>query len=266
MKRADLNLRGGHLVLADAVPHADVVIDGGKIAAIVDADDQSYSADEEIDARGKHVLPGLVDAHVHFKDPGHAEREGYVTGTRAAAAGGVTTVIDMPLSCTPATTSLAALELKRAVAAEAAIVDHGHWGGLVTDNVEAMAALHEAGVLGFKAFMAETGVAHFPRATDGVLLAGLYEAARLGSVVLVHAENEEIAPSAGLRRRISCAASPSTSGARSRPLPATAAYCAAKTLPSPRTGVKTADGYQAGLVNSRRQPPLFRGFHYGFSQ
>jgi allantoinase len=193
MKRADLIVRGGRLVLEDEVRRADLVVHGGKIAAIVDPGDRSYSADDEIDVRGKHVLPGLVDAHVHFNDPGHAEREGYVTGTRAAAAGGVTTVIDMPLSCTPATTSLAALDLKRAVAAEAAIVDYGHWGGLVTDNVEAMAALHEAGVLGFKAFMAETGVTDFPRATDGVLLAGLHEAARLGTVVLVHAENEEIA-------------------------------------------------------------------------
>src|SRR5919201_1985349 len=193
MKRADLIVRGGLLVLDDDLRRADLVVDVGKIATIMDPGDRSYSADNEIDVRGKHVLPGLVDAHVHFNDPGHAEREGYVTGTRAAAAGGVTTVIDMPLSCTPATTSLAALELKRAVAAEAAIVDYGHWGGLVTDNVEAMAALHEAGVLGFKAFMAETGVADYPRATDGVLLAGLHEAARLGTVVLVHAENEEIA-------------------------------------------------------------------------
>src|ERR671931_1355861 len=79
------------------------------------------------------------------------------------------------------------------MAAEAAFVDDRHWGGLVTDNVGVMAALHEAGVFGFKAFMAETGVADFPRATDGVLLAGLHEAARLGTVVLVHAENEEIA-------------------------------------------------------------------------
>src|SRR5437868_5590126 len=144
MKRADLIVRGGRLVLEDELRRADLVVDGGKIATIVDPGDRSYSADDEIDARRKHVLPGLVDAHVHFNDPGHAEREGYVTGTRAAAAGGVTTVIDMPLSCTPATTSLAALALKRAVAAEAAIVDYGHWGGLVTDNVEAMAALHEA--------------------------------------------------------------------------------------------------------------------------
>jgi allantoinase len=95
---------------------ADLVVDGGKIATMVDPGDRTYSADDEIDARGKHVLPGLVDAHVHFNDRGHAEREGYLTGTRVAAAGGVTTVIDMPLSCTPATTSLAALELKRAVA------------------------------------------------------------------------------------------------------------------------------------------------------
>ena len=193
MTWVDLIVRGGALVLSDAVRRADLVVHEGTVLAIVEPDDRTYRADEEIDARGKHVLPGLVDGHVHFNEPGHVEREGYLTGTRAAAAGGVTTVIDMPLSCTPTTITVAALELKRAAAAETAIVDYGHWAGLVTDNVAEMAALHEAGVLGFKAFMAETGVEDFPRATDGVLLAGLHEAARLGSVVLVHAENEEIA-------------------------------------------------------------------------
>src|SRR5581483_1264909 len=193
MRRADLVLRGGHLVLAGEVRRADLVIDAGAIAAIVEPDDSTYRADEVIDARGRHVLPGLVDGHVHLNDPGHAEREGYLSGTRTAAAGGVTTLIDMPLSCFPATTTPAALALKRAVAAEAAIVDYGHWRGLVTDNVAAMSALHEDGVLGFKAFMAETGIDDFPRATDGVLLAGLREAARLDTVMLVHAENEEIA-------------------------------------------------------------------------
>ena len=191
--RADLMVRGGHLVLPDEVRRADLAVRDGAILALVEPGDTSYSADEEIDARGLHVLPGLVDAHVHLNDPGHAEREGYLTGTRAAAAGGITTIIDMPLSCYPATVSLEALEQKRRVADGAAIVDYGHWGGLVTDNVAAMAGLHEAGVLGFKAFMAETGVEDFPRATDGVLLAGLREAARLGTVVLIHAENEEIA-------------------------------------------------------------------------
>jgi allantoinase len=161
--------------------------------AIVDPGDTTYRAEHEIDAHGKIVLPGLVDGHVHLNDPGHAEREGYLHGTRAAAAGGITTLIDMPLSCTPTTVSLAALTLKRTVAATAAIVDYGHWGGLVTDNVAALPALYQAGVLGFKVFMADTGVTDFPRATDGVLLAGLDQAARMGALVLVHAENEEIA-------------------------------------------------------------------------
>jgi allantoinase len=191
--QADLIVRGGHLVLADEVRRADLVVDGGTIRAIVDADDTTYGADEQIDARGMHVLPGLVDGHVHLNEPGHAEREGYLHGTRAAAAGGITTLIDMPLSCTPTTNDPAALALKRAVAAPQALVDYGHWAGLVSDNLAAMEGLHGAGVLGFKAFMSDTGMDDFPRATDGVLYAGLREAARLGSVVLVHAENEEIA-------------------------------------------------------------------------
>jgi len=195
--RVDLIVRGGSVALPedDAVWCLDVVIDGGAVLALADPDQTAslYRADEEIDARGLHVLPGLVDGHVHFNDPGHPEREGYLHGTRAAAAGGITTIIDMPLSCAPATVSVEALALKRAVSAGAAIVDYGHWGGLVTDNVATLAGLYQDGVLGFKAFMAETGVADFPRVTDGVLLAGLEEAARLGAIVLVHAEDEEIA-------------------------------------------------------------------------
>jgi len=195
--RVDLIVRGGLVALPedDAVRRLDVVIDGGAVVALADPERTVglYRAGEQVDARGLHVLPGLVDGHVHLNDPGHPEREGYLHGTRAAAAGGVTTVIDMPLSCAPATVSVEALALKRAVSAGEAIVDYGHWGGLVTDNVAALAGLHRDGVLGFKAFMAETGVDDFPRVTDGVLLAGLEEAARLGAIVLVHAEDEEIA-------------------------------------------------------------------------
>ncbi len=195
--RVDLIVQGGLVVLPeeDDVRRLDIVIDGGAVVALADPerDADLYQADERIDARGLHVLPGLVDGHVHLNDPGHPEREGYPHGTRAAAAGGITTIIDMPLSCAPATVSVEALALKRAVSAGAALVDYGHWGGLVTDNVAALAGLQRDGVLGFKAFMAETGVDDFPRVTNGVLLAGLEEAARLDAVVLVHAEDEEIA-------------------------------------------------------------------------
>src|SRR5579871_2223823 len=131
MKHVDLIVRGGHLVLEAEVRRADLAIRDGAISAILEPDDSSVQADDMIDARGKHILPGLVDGHVHLNEPGHAEREGYLTGTRAAAAGGITTIIDMPLSCTPATTSLEALALKCAAASGVAIVDYGHWGGLV---------------------------------------------------------------------------------------------------------------------------------------
>ncbi|MDE3129952.1 MAG: amidohydrolase family protein, partial [Acidobacteriota bacterium] len=180
------------------------VVDGGERACAIGVHDGRIAAIEPVDAElparetvrltdTEVLLPGLVDTHVHVNEPGRTEWEGFETATRAAAAGGVTTLVDMPLNSIPATTARDALEAKRASARDQIYVDVGFWGGAVPGNVGELAALHEAGVLGFKAFMAETGVDDFPRVTDGVLLAGLREAARLDTLVLVHAENEEIA-------------------------------------------------------------------------
>ena len=108
------------------------------------------------------LLPGLVDTHVHVNEPGRTEWEGFATATRAAAAGGVTTILDMPLNSMPATTTVAALELKRSVAEGQCFVDVGFWGGAVPGNLADLAALHEAGVFGFKCFLLDSGVAEFP--------------------------------------------------------------------------------------------------------
>jgi allantoinase len=140
-------------------------------------------ADDEV------LLPGLVDTHVHINEPGRTDWEGFATATLAAAVGGVTTVVDMPLNCLPPTTDATALALKRAAAREQCQVDVGFWGGAVPGNAAAIRGMHDAGALGFKCFLVDSGVPEFPP-LDG---AGLERAARhiadLGSVLLVHAED-----------------------------------------------------------------------------
>ena len=143
-------------------------------------------------ADGEVLLPGLVDTHVHINEPGRTEWEGFDTGTRAAAAGGVTTVIDMPLNSIPATTTVAALERKRECAAAQVHVDVGFWGGAVPGNVGELEGLHEAGVLGFKCFLVDSGVPEFPPLEPAGLAAAMTETARLGALLIAHAEDAEL--------------------------------------------------------------------------
>jgi allantoinase len=135
------------------------------------------------------LLPGLVDTHVHVNEPGRTDWEGFATATRAAAAGGVTTIIDMPLNSIPPTTDFAALEAKRRAAAWQCAVDVGFWGGAVPANAADRPALHAAGVFGFKCFMADSGVPEFPPLGDDDLAAAMYQVAELGSLLIVHAED-----------------------------------------------------------------------------
>ena len=167
------------LVRGDAF---DVAIDGG---IVVDAGEP---AREEIDARGLLVLPGGVDAHVHFNEPGRASWEGWATGTAALAAGGVTACIEMPLNASPPTVDRAAFDAKVEAASGAAVVDFALWGGIVPGDVSRLDALAERGVAGFKAFMCDSGIPDFPPADDDVLSAGMERAAALGLPVAVHAE------------------------------------------------------------------------------
>ena len=148
--------------------------------------------EETIDARNLVVLPGVIDAHVHFNEPGRADWEGWEAGTRGAAAGGVTTVLEMPLNAHPPTTTPAAFDQKLAVASQKSLVDFGLWGGLVPDNLDNLQILHQRGVIGFKGFMSHSGIADFPRVSDGVLAIGLKATARLGAIVGVHAESQEL--------------------------------------------------------------------------
>ncbi len=135
------------------------------------------------------LMPGLVDTHVHVNEPGRTHWEGFATATRAAAAGGVTTLIDMPLNSIPPTTDVAALNAKRQAAAGQCAVDVGFWGGAVPANAADRPALHEAGVFGFKCFLVDSGVPEFPPLGDDGLAAAMRQVAELGSLLIVHAED-----------------------------------------------------------------------------
>ena len=182
-------VRGGRVVTPDGEQKADVAIDDGRITAI---GPELPGGGEEIDARGLLVLPAVIDVHVHFNEPGRTEWEGAATGSRALAAGGGAVFFDMPLNSTPCTVNGREVDAKRAALEAASITDFGLWGGLVPGSVAEMAEMAAKGVVGFKAFMCDSGLPEFPRADDTTLLDGLREAARLGLPVAVHAESEEM--------------------------------------------------------------------------
>jgi len=186
---SSLVIRGGTVVLPTGQRPADIAIMDGTITAV---GSEVRDGEETIDARNLVVLPGVIDAHVHFNEPGRADWEGWEAGTRGAAAGGVTTVLEMPLNAHPPTTTPAAFDQKLAVASQKSLVDFGLWGGLVPDNLDNLQILHQRGVIGFKGFMSHSGIADFPRVSDGVLAIGLKATARLGAIVGVHAESQEL--------------------------------------------------------------------------
>ena len=178
---ADLVLRSRRTVTPEGVRPAAVAITAGRISAVAGYDDLDGQ-----DLGDSALLPGLVDTHVHVNEPGRTEWEGFATATRAAAAGGVTTIVDMPLNCLPPTVSVDALDVKRAAAAGQCHVDVGFWGGAVPGNAAALRALHDAGAYGFKAFLIDSGVPEFPP-LDPV---GLDRALRaVDALFLVHAED-----------------------------------------------------------------------------
>ncbi|HKW72084.1 MAG TPA: amidohydrolase family protein, partial [Candidatus Dormibacteraeota bacterium] len=159
-------VRGGTVVTARSVQVADIAIEDGVITEVgsdLDADG------EEIDATGLHVLPGGIDSHVHFNEPGRTEWEDIAHGSAALAAGGYTSFIDMPLNNLPVTTTVEAFDAKLAAMRRSAKVDYGLWGGLVPGNLDQLAALVDRGVMGFKAFMCPSGIDEFPACDERTL-------------------------------------------------------------------------------------------------
>ena len=181
-------LRSSRVVLPDGVRAVDIEIQDGRIAAITDSAQAPHVISGVIDAGNLVVLPGLVDTHVHVNEPGRTEWEGFVHATRAAAAGGVTTLVDMPLNSVPSVTTVEALEAKRAAAKGECHVDIGFWGGIVPGNTSHLQPLAEAGALGFKCFLCPSGVDEFPHVGESDLREAMPLLASLGLPLLVHAE------------------------------------------------------------------------------
>jgi allantoinase len=173
-----------------------VAVEGGRIAAVLDRDEPAGAARVVDLAADEVLLPGLVDTHVHVNEPGRTEWEGFASATRAAAAGGVTTVIDMPLNSIPPTTGGPALRAKQAAARGQCQVDVGFWGGAVPGSLGSLRGLHDKGVFGFKAFLLDSGVAEFPPLTGGQLMEAMKEIAAFDGLLAVHAEDGAVIGSA----------------------------------------------------------------------
>ncbi|WP_025680609.1 allantoinase [Paenibacillus massiliensis] len=190
MERYDLIVRGGSVVLPDRVTKVDVGVKDGKIAAI--AAKLVGETEHEWDATGFHVLPGMIDVHVHFSEPGREHWEGFTTGSAMMAAGGCTTFFDMPLNGIPSTVHQEALLDKARLGNEKSLVDFGLWGGLVPGNEDDLQPLAESGVIGFKAFLSTTGNKEFEAVDDMTLLTGMKKIAALGKVLALHSESAAI--------------------------------------------------------------------------
>ncbi|KES08660.1 allantoicase [Streptomyces toyocaensis] len=189
MSDAELVLRSTRVITPEATRAASVVVTDGTITAVL-PHDAPVPAGARLEDLGDDVLlPGLVDTHVHVNDPGRTEWEGFWTATRAAAAGGITTLIDMPLNSLPPTTTVGHLSTKRHAAAGRAHVDVGFWGGALPDNAEDLRPLHEAGVFGFKAFLSPSGVDEFPHLDREQLARSLAGIAAFDGLLIVHAED-----------------------------------------------------------------------------
>jgi len=188
MPAPNLVIRGAQVVLPDSVGPAsihiaeDVIVDVRSFDRVPD-DCELIEGDE-----ASLIMAGLVDTHVHVNEPGRTEWEGFATATRAAAAGGITTIVDMPLNSIPPTTTVAGLNEKLTAARGQCSVDVGFWGGVVPGNTNELAALAAAGVVGFKCFLIHSGVDEFPNVTEDDLREALPKLARLGALLIVHAE------------------------------------------------------------------------------
>jgi len=186
----DFIIRSARVIDAAQDRIADVAITNGIISAV----EATLNEDAllEVNARGLVLFPGGIDPHVHFNEPGRTDWEGLATGTAALAKGGMTSFFDMPLNSSPVTTTVAAFDEKRRLMDAHAHVNGYLWGGLVPENLNDLAGLAERGVIGFKAFMSNSGIDEFQAADDATLYKGMQTIASLGKILAVHAENDSI--------------------------------------------------------------------------
>ena len=189
MTEVDLVIHGSQVLTHSGFRPAAVAVRDGIIVAISAPDEAPQARRTVTLAEDEVLIPGLVDSHVHVNEPGRTEWEGFASATRAALAGGVTTIVDMPLNSVPPTTSTEALAQKRAVAAGQVAVDVGFWGGAVPDNLGRLRSLHEAGVFGFKCFLLDSGVPEFPPLDPDQLRRAMTEIAAFDGLLIVHAED-----------------------------------------------------------------------------
>ena len=203
MKRFDLIVRGGMVVLPQAVERLDIGVRDGKIAELAAELDPGEAA-AVADACGCHVMPGMVDVHVHLNEPGNGHWEGFETGSAALAAGGCTTYLDMPLNGVPPAVTAVALRAKAEIARGRSAVDYGFWGGLMPGHVRDLPELAAAGAVAFKAFMSDPGgrdEGRFTAVDDWTLYEGMARIAELGGLLAMHAESEAITSALAERRR-----------------------------------------------------------------
>ncbi|WOX25858.1 allantoinase AllB [Streptomyces solicathayae] len=189
MPDVQLVLRSTRVITPEGTRAASIAVSGGTIAAVLPYDAEVPAGARLEDFGDDVVLPGLVDTHVHVNDPGRTEWEGFWTATRAAAAGGITTLLDMPLNSLPPTTTVEHLRVKQDVARTKAHIDVGFWGGALPDNVKDLRPLFDAGVFGFKCFLSPSGVDEFPELNQDQLATSLAEIAGFGGLMIVHAED-----------------------------------------------------------------------------
>lgn len=187
----DLVIKNGIIVREEELTKADVGIKNGKIVEIDIFINQS-EANHTIEADGLYLFPGVIDSHVHFNEPGRSEWEGLATGSKSLAAGGATLFFDMPLNSHPPTTTEEAFHQKNEIAKEKSIIDYRLWGGVVPGNLDELEKLARCGVIGFKAFMSNSGIEDFQSADDRTLLLAMKKIAALHSILAVHAESDTI--------------------------------------------------------------------------
>jgi len=188
----DLIVRAGRIVTPSGEQDGSVQVRAGRIRAITGVRDMAAGATVLDVPDDQVVLPGLVDTHVHINEPGRTEWEGFATATAAAAAGGVTTVVDMPLNSIPPTVGVDALAVKRSAAHGKVTVDVAFWGGAVPDNLDELAGLHDAGVVGFKCFLLPSGVDEFGYLDRVGLVAAMRKIADFGGLLIAHAEDPDV--------------------------------------------------------------------------